>query len=86
MWVQLAILVVAAILSYALTPKPQTPPPDTLSDVSVPTIEIGKPVSVAFGEVWIDDSNILWYGDLSSVGFSPPGGKGGGGSFSGTSG
>jgi hypothetical protein len=66
MWVQLFILVVAAILSYALTPKPQTPPPDTLSDVSVPTIEIGKPVSVAFGDVWIDDSNVLWYGDLSS--------------------
>ena len=81
MWVQLAILVVAAILTYALTPKPQTPPPDQLSDVSVPTIEIGKPVSVAFGEVWVDDSNILWYGDLSSQAFSPPGGKGGGGSF-----
>lgn len=76
MWVQLAILVVAAILEYALTPKPQTPPPDTLSDVSVPTIEIGKPVSVAFGEVWIDDSNILWYGDLGSNGQrAPPAGS-----------
>jgi hypothetical protein len=72
MWIQLAILVVAALLSYALTPKPKTPPPDTLSDVSVPTIEIGKPVSVAFGTVWVDDSNILWYGDLSSQAFAPP--------------
>jgi hypothetical protein len=80
-WVQLAILVISAVLTYALTPKPQSPAPDQLSDVSVPTIEIGKPVSVAFGEVWVDDSNILWYGDLSSQGFSPPGGKGGGGSF-----
>lgn len=84
MWVQLAILVVAAILSYAFTPKPKTPPPDTLSDVSVPTIENGKSVGVVFGDVWVDDSNILWYGDLSSQGFSPPGGKGGGGSFSGS--
>ena len=75
MWVQLAILVVAAILSYALTPKPQTTPPDTLSDVSVPTIEIGKPVSVAFGDVWIDDSNVLWYGDLSSQPIHASGGK-----------
>lgn len=72
MWVSLIVAVVAAILQYALTPKPQTPPPDTLSDVSVPTIEIGKPVSVAFGEVWIDDSNILWYGDLGVNGQTPP--------------
>lgn len=75
MWIQLAVLVVAAILSYALTPKPQTQPPDTLSDVSVPTIEIGKPVSVAFGDVWIDDSNVLWYGDLSSQPIQASGGK-----------
>ena len=63
---EIAVLIVTAILSYALRPKPQVTPPDTLSDVSVPTIEIGKPVGVAFGEVWVDDSNILWYGDLSS--------------------
>lgn len=75
MWVQLIILVVAAILSYALTPKPQTQPPDTLSDVSVPTIELGKPVSVAFGEVWVDDSNVLWFGDLSSYPIMSSGGK-----------
>jgi hypothetical protein len=63
---EIAVLIVTAILSYALRPKPQTQPPDTLSDVSVPTIEIGKPVAVAFGEVWVDDSNVLWFGDLSS--------------------
>jgi hypothetical protein len=74
MWPQLVFMIVAAILAYALTPKPKTPAPDTLSDVSVPTIEIGKPVGVAFGEVWIDDSNILWYGDLSSWPIYPTGG------------
>lgn len=73
---EIAVLIITAILSYALRPKPQTQPPDTLSDVSVPTIEIGKPVSVAFGEVWVDDSNILWYGDLSSQPiFAKSGGK-----------
>jgi hypothetical protein len=74
MWIQLAVMLVAAILAYALTPKPKTPAPDTLSDVSVPTIEIGKPASVAFGTVWVDDSNILWYGDLSSYPIYPSGG------------
>jgi len=75
MWIQLAVMIVAAILSYALRPKPKTPNPDTLSDVSVPTIEVGKPVSVAFGEVWIDDSNILWYGDLQNQPIYAQGGK-----------
>lgn len=78
-WVQLIVMIVAAVLSYAMQPKPQQPNPDTLSDVSVPTIEIGKPVSVAFGEVWVDDSNILWYGDLSSQPIYASGGKKGGG-------
>jgi hypothetical protein len=65
-WEQLVIMIIAAILAYALQPKPQQPQAQTLEDVSVPTIEIGKPVSVVFGEVWIDDSNILWYGDLQN--------------------
>jgi hypothetical protein len=73
---EIAVLIVAMILSYALTPKPQVQPPDQLSDVSVPTIEIGKPVSVAFGTVWVDDSNILWYGDLSSQPIPAPSSKG----------
>lgn len=73
---EIAVLIVTLILSYALRPKQQNPPPDTLSDVSVPTIEIGKPVGVAFGEVWVDDSNILWFGDLSSQPiFATSGGK-----------
>jgi hypothetical protein len=72
---QIAVLIVAAILSYALKPKPQTTPPDTLSDVSVPTIEIGKPVAVAFGTVWVDDSNVLYFGDLSSQPIHASGGK-----------
>lgn len=64
MWVQLIIMVVAAVLSYALSPKPQGATAENLSDVDIPTTEIGTPVSVVFGEVWVDDSNILWYGDL----------------------
>ena len=62
--VQLIIMILAAILTYALSPKPKTPSPDSLSDVSIPTIEVGKPVCVVFGDCWIDDSNVLWFGDL----------------------
>jgi hypothetical protein len=75
MWIELVIMIVAAIISYALTPKPTQPLADTLSDVQIPTVEIGKPVSVAFGEVWIDDANILWYGDLQNTPIYASGGK-----------
>jgi len=75
MWIQLAIMVVAAILAYALTPKPQPPEAATLDDVNIPTTEIGLPVGVIFGEVWIDDSHILWYGDLSNTPIYASGGK-----------
>jgi hypothetical protein len=81
MWIQLAVLVIAAILSYALTPKPQVPPAATLDDANIPTTEIGVPVGVVFGEVWIDDSHILWYGDLQNQQIHASGS--GGGSFSG---
>lgn len=73
MWPQLILLVVAAILSYAMRPKAQVPPPATLDDANIPTTEIGVPVGVVFGEVWIDDSHILWYGDLSNQGIQAPG-------------
>jgi hypothetical protein len=81
MWIQLIVLIIAAVLTYALTPKPKQPNPDSLSDVSIPTIEVGKPTSVAFGEVWIDDSNVLWYGDLATQPIYADTGKGGGGSL-----
>ena len=75
MWFQLIILVVSFILSAALRPKPQNPAPAGINDVSIPQIEIGKPLAVAFGEVWIDDSNIVWYGDMANQPIYSDGGK-----------
>lgn len=75
MWVQLVIMIVAMILSAAMRPKNQTPPPASLSDVSVPTIQQGTPVAVAFGDVWIDQPFVLWYGDLRSQAITAGGKK-----------
>lgn len=75
MWVQLIVLIVSAVLSYALRPKPKGPAADTLDQVPIPTVEVGKPVGVVFGEVWIDDSNVLWYGDLGTQPIYSSGGK-----------
>jgi hypothetical protein len=66
-WVQIAILVVIALISYALRPKPPTPRPAALGEFNVPTAEEGRPIPVIFGTVWITGPNVLWYGDLSST-------------------
>lgn len=74
-WVQIAIMVVAAVLSYALAPKPIQPPKPTLEDFDFPTAEEGRAVPVVFGEVWISGPNILWYGDLETTPIRVKGGK-----------
>lgn len=75
LWVQVAIMVVAAVLSYALAPKPPQPPKPSLEDLSLPTAEEGRPIPVVFGTVWITGPNVLWYGDLRTEAIKVKGGK-----------
>lgn len=74
-WWYVAVIVVSAILSYALAPKPAQPPKPTLEDFDVTTAEEGRPIPVVFGEVWIKGSNIIWYGDLDTDPIKVKGGK-----------
>lgn len=67
-----AIVILA--VSYAitaLTAKKPTPPQDAqpaaLQDFGFPQYEEGTPQSVIFGDVWISDWMVLYYGDLSTV-------------------
>ena len=73
--VQIVIVIVAAIVAYAMAPKPPIPKPAALEDFDVPTAEEGRPVTKVFGEVWITSPNNLWYGDLSSEPIKKKGGK-----------
>src|SRR5690606_37871371 len=43
--VQLAIMVVAAVVAAALAPKPPQPKPAALADFDVPTAEEGRPIA-----------------------------------------
>lgn len=74
-WVQIAIMIISAILSYALAPKPMEPPKPSLEDFDFPTAEEGRPIPVVFGTVWISGPNILWYGDLDTQAVKSKGGK-----------
>lgn len=75
MWVQLVIMIVAALIQYATRPKIKPPPAATLNDVQIPTIDQGTPVPVVFGEVWVDNWMVLWYGDLHNSPIKSKGGK-----------
>lgn len=58
-WVQFvyyAVMIIAAVYAYSQRPKPKTPEPQK---ARVPVVKDGKPIGVIFGDVWIDDSNIL---------------------------
>lgn len=74
-FVQIGIMIVSALISYALTPKPKPPKPASITDFDVPTAEEGREIPVVFGELWIPDANVLWYGDLRSEPIRKKGGK-----------
>lgn len=63
-WVYIILMVVSLVISIAMMPKPQNAKPPALTDFSVPTSEEGREVCVIFGTCWIDDPNVLDYGNL----------------------
>ena len=71
----IVVLVVAALVSVALAPKPPVPKPAELSDFDVPTAEEGRPIPVVFGTVKVRGSNVIWYGDLWTKAIRKRGGK-----------
>jgi hypothetical protein len=67
MWEYVVVLIVAAIISVALAPKPPKPKPPSLEDIDAPTAEEGRAIPVIFGDVWITGPNVIWYGDLRTT-------------------
>lgn len=72
--VQLVIAVVAAVISYALRPKPQEPPDRNLES---PTVQDGSAVKDFGGTVWIDyeDDFLLHYEVVGRDAIYSKGGK-----------
>lgn len=73
----LIIALVMIAVSYALTAltakgPPPPPSPATIAEFDFPQIDEGTPQTVVFGDVWLEDWMVLWYGDLRSEGIAPP--------------
>lgn len=60
----IGMLIASYAIQALLAPKPVTPKPSSLEDFDFPQIEEGTPQSVIFGDVWIKDWQVLWYGNL----------------------
>jgi hypothetical protein len=60
--VALIISVILTVLSYVLRPKPKKPEPNT--NIEVPEIRQGKPIPVVFGTRFLNNPNVVWYGDV----------------------
>lgn len=75
MWVQLAIMVVSAIVSVALAPKPPKPKPASFTDFDFPAADEGTPQAVAFGDVWSTGWTVLGVGNYRTSRIRTKGGK-----------
>lgn len=64
MLVYFIVMVAVTLLSLALAPGPKSQKPPLLGDFSVPTAQDGRDITMIFGTVWIDDPNIINYGNL----------------------
>ena len=71
----IGMLVASYAITALLTPKAETPKPAALGEFDFPQVDEGVPQSVVFGDVWIKDWHILWFGNLRSSAIRSKGGK-----------
>jgi hypothetical protein len=74
-WVQIILFIVSIAVSLANRPKSQNAKPPALTDFSVPTAEEGREIQVLHGECWVDDPNVLSFGNLYAAPIKASGGK-----------
>ncbi|MEM6484970.1 MAG: hypothetical protein AAF662_08305 [Pseudomonadota bacterium] len=74
-WQFIAAVAVSLVASFVLRPRPQSQPPATLEDITVPTAEDGREQPVLFGCWNMKSMNVTWYGDLRTTPIKVKGGK-----------
>lgn len=71
----IGLLIASYAIQALITPKATKPERASLRDFDFPQIEEGTPQCVVFGDVWIEDWTILWFGNLRSSAIKSKGGK-----------
>lgn len=63
-WIyEIAKAVIFYAISYALTPRPDSPSLAGSAELKAPTASIGRPLPKLFGTITIKSCNILWHGN-----------------------
>ncbi len=60
----IALLVASAVLGSFLQQKPTDAKPAALGDFNFPQSDEKTPQQIIFGDVWTEDWQVLWYGNL----------------------
>lgn len=71
----IGMLIASYAIQALLMPKPIRPKPAALEDFDFPQIEEGTPQSVIFGDVWVKDWQVLWFGNLRTSAVKSDSGK-----------
>lgn len=69
------MLVASYAIQVMLMPKPEKPKPASLEEFDFPQTDEGTAQSVVFGDVWISDWHVLWYGNMRTSEIKSGGGK-----------
>lgn len=68
-------LIASFAIQVILRPTPQKQKAAALEDFDFPQVDEGTPQAVIFGDVWIEDWHVLWYGNLRTSKIRSKGGK-----------
>ncbi len=76
---QFLFAVFLMVASYAIqaliTPKAEKPKSASIGDFDFPQITEGTPQSVVFGDCWIEDWMVTWFGNMRTSAIKSSGGK-----------
>lgn len=65
--IQLLVGVALQVVGYLLLPKSSSNSKEEFDPMEDPTAEAGRPIPVVFGKIWVEDVNILWFGDKATT-------------------
>ena len=74
-WWYIAVFVVALAIGMSAVPKTQTQKPAGLSEINIPTAEVGREIGVLFGTRDLKGVNVVWDGDFKTTPVMKKGGK-----------
>jgi hypothetical protein len=61
--IAIVLMIASAVITAMTTRGPKKPQPAFFSDFQTPQNAEGTPQAVIFGDVWVDDWMVLWFGN-----------------------